>query len=108
MMDFIKALASNAVFQFITGICSVVGAIVGILAIIPFTRERFFSFKQNIRIGEQSVNGSGNRQAGGNIHGNIRNETAPDLGINQTTKINVRKQQISGNNNSQAGGEING
>jgi UPF0716 family protein affecting phage T7 exclusion len=108
MMDFIKALAANVVFQSITGICSIVGAIVGILAIIPFTRRKFFSFKQNIRVDEQSINGAGNMQTGGNIHGNARNGTDSDLGIKQTTKINVGKQQISGNNNNQSGGDING
>ncbi|MDR2406814.1 MAG: hypothetical protein LBE13_01680 [Bacteroidales bacterium] len=108
MTNFINALAVNTVFQLIAGICSIVGAMVGILAIIPFTREKFFSFKQNIRIDEQSINGSGNMQAGGNIHGNTYNKDGSDFSAKQTTRINVGKQQISGNNNSQAGGDING
>ncbi|GMO25075.1 MAG: hypothetical protein Pg6A_12320 [Termitinemataceae bacterium] len=104
MMDFIKTLTANTVFQLIAGICSIVGAVVGILAIIPSTREKFFSFKQNIRIDEQSVDGSGNMQAGGNIN----NKVNSDANIKQTTKINIGKQQITGNNNQQAGGDING
>jgi hypothetical protein len=103
MMDFIKTLTANTVFQLIAGICSIVGAVVGILAIIPSTREKFFSFKQNIRIDEQSVDGSGNTQAGGNIN----NKVNSDANIKQTTKINIGKQQITGNNNQQAGGDIN-
>jgi hypothetical protein len=108
MTNFINVLAANTVFQLITGICSIVGAMVGILAIIPFTREKFFSFKQNIRIGEQSIKGAGNTQAGGNIQRNAHNEADSTLSAKKTTKINIGKQQISGNNNSQAGGDING
>jgi hypothetical protein len=108
MINSINALTTNAIFQLISGICSIVGAIVGILAIIPFTREKFFSFKQNIKIDEQSVNGSDNLQAGGVIHIKAYNESDSDLSTKRTTKINIGKQQISGNNNNQAGGNING
>jgi hypothetical protein len=107
MTNFINTLTGNEAFQLITGICSIAGAIVGILAIIPFTREKFFSFKKNIRIGEQSINGSDNMQAGGNIHKNAHNAIDSALSTKQTTRINVGRQQISGNNNSQTGGDIN-
>jgi hypothetical protein len=108
MTNFINTLTNSEVFQLITGICSIVGAIVGILAIIPFTREKFFSFKQNIRIGEQSINGSDNMQAGGNVHRNVHNSIDSTSSTKQTAKINIGRQEISGNNNSQAGGDING
>jgi hypothetical protein len=107
MTNLIQGIADNTIFQLIAGICSVAGVIIGILSIIPFTRKKFFSFKQNIRIDKQSINGSDNIQAGGNIHRKNRNEIDSGLSINQTKKINIGKQQISGNNNSQAGGDIN-
>jgi hypothetical protein len=104
MMTFTEAFTNNTIFQLIAGICSIVGVIVGILAIIPSTRKKFFSFKQNVRIDNQSIKGSDNMQAGGNIN----NKSNLDADSEQVIKISIGKQQINGNNNRQAGGSING
>jgi hypothetical protein len=103
-MNTIKEILSNPVFQFTGTVCSILGAIIGILAIIPKTRTMFFSYKQNINVKEQNIQGSENEQSGGNISNKnfLTSRTA------YRSKIAVEKQTIVGDKNKQAGGDING
>jgi hypothetical protein len=99
----IQYLIANPIFQFIGIICSILGAIIGILAIIPKTREKFFSYKKNVKIGQQTIQGSENIQSGGNISSKNTHESDSDY----REKISIKKQTIIGNKNKQAGGDIN-
>jgi len=98
----IQDLINNPIFQFTGIICSILGAIIGILAIIPKTREKFFSHKQNVKIGQQTIRGSKNIQSGGNISSKGTNTFNTDY----SEKVSIKKQAIVGNNNKQAGGNI--
>jgi len=102
IQNMIQYLINNSIFQFFGITCSIIGAIIGILAIIPKTREKFFSHKQNIKIGQQTIQGSKNIQSGGNI--SSKNINSSDVNYNEN--IMIKKQSIIGSNNKQAGGDI--
>jgi hypothetical protein len=101
--NMIQCLIESPIFQFIGIICSILGAIIGLLAIIPKTRAKFFSYKQNIKIGQQTIRGSENVQSGGNIS----SKDAHISDVNYNEKVMIKKQTIVGDNNKQAGGDIN-
>ena len=102
-MNIIEQIISNSVFQFVGTVCSILGATIGILAIIPKTRKIFFSFKQSINIKEQKIRGSENEQSGGNIS----NKDVSAFRTDHRSKIAIGKQTIVGDKNKQAGGNIN-
>jgi len=99
----IENITSNPVFQLVGTISSMIGAIVGILAIIPKTRNIFFSYKQSVNVEEQRIEGTNNEQSGGNI----LNKDSSTIKNECKSKITVGRQVITGNGNKQAGGDIN-
>jgi hypothetical protein len=103
MENLFMEIVKNPVFNFIGAVCSMIGAIVGILAVIPATRKKIF-YNVDIALGKQSIDGDGNTQTGRNI-GNHQNS---DNNENVYKHIKIGKQDIKGNNNRQAGGDING
>jgi hypothetical protein len=102
MQKFFTEIIQNQIFNFIGVICSIIGAMVGILALIPATRKRIF-YNFDIALGKQNIDGDGNTQAGRNIGKN------QSVGNNEniSERIKIGKQNIKGNNNKQAGVDIN-
>jgi hypothetical protein len=104
MANIILKIVQNSVFQFIGVLCSIVGVLIGILALIPSTRNKLFHRRKVVKIGEQNIEGSGNIQAGGDIS----SQNKINLNGSYSEYTVVRKQSIKGNNNKQAGGGIDG
>jgi len=98
----IEQLNDNHILKFAGIIGSIIGAIVGILAIIPKIRKIIFTRRQRVNIKEQKTQGDDNKQSGGNI---ISKEASASY-TNYKNKVTVNKQIIIGNRNKQAGGDI--
>jgi UPF0716 family protein affecting phage T7 exclusion len=101
-MDIIREIIANPILQLVGIICTIFGGIIGVLALIPKTRN--IIFKKEVAVKNQVLKGSHNIQAGGNIQNSNMDNGKNDLHI-ESSKIG--NQVIIGNNNKQAGGNIN-
>ena len=101
-MMFIESLLDNQILKLILAFCTIAGVIFAIIALIPATRNKFFK-KMNRKIKKQSIIGTNNVQAGGNV--NMKRPLKEAVYNHQS--LSVGSQTIKGDNNKQAGGDIN-
>lgn len=96
----LKSLLDDTIFQSILAFCTIFSTVIGILALIPTTRDKIF-FKKNTK---QKIEGDNNLQSGGNISNDKKSMRNNDQSQSSMHKVN---QTIKGNGNRQAGGNIN-